>query len=60
MKIKIRKTKEEDCRRVAHVHRSSIKNICSTVYDKNVIDAWSSGSTANGVRRSLKRKEINY
>lgn len=56
MKIKVRKTRLEDCRRVAHVHRASIRKICSSCYDQDVIDIWASGSTANGVRRSLNNR----
>jgi len=59
MKIKIRKTKSEDARRVAHVHRTSIRKLCSPFYDQKVIDTWSGGSSAEGVRRSLKRKDVN-
>jgi GNAT superfamily N-acetyltransferase len=59
MKIKVRKTRLEDCRRVAHVHRTSIRKICSSRYDQDVIDTWAGGCSANGVRRSSKRKEAN-
>jgi GNAT superfamily N-acetyltransferase len=59
MKIKVRKTKEEDCRRVAHVHRSSIKKLCSSSYKQDVIDSWAAGCSADGVRKALRRKEIN-
>jgi GNAT superfamily N-acetyltransferase len=59
MIIKIRKTKEEDCRRVAHVHRFSIRKLCGPSYSQDVIDSWAGGSTADGVRRSLPRKDLN-
>jgi putative acetyltransferase len=59
MKIKIRKTKDQDCRRAAHVHRSSIKVLCGPSYHQEIIDAWAGGCSAGGVRRALKRKDIN-
>jgi GNAT superfamily N-acetyltransferase len=59
MTIRIRKTKTEDSRRVAHVHRSSIKQICGDSYNQDVIDSWAGGCSAEGVRRSVKRKDIN-
>jgi putative acetyltransferase len=59
MRIKVRKTKAEDARRVAHVHRMSIRKLCAPSYDKSVIEAWAGGSSAAGVRRSLTNKDVN-
>ena len=42
---------------LAHVHRASIRKLQSC-YDQDVIDIWAM-DTANGVRRSLKRKGTN-
>lgn len=58
MKIKIRKAKIEDCRRMAHVHRSSIRKICSRFYENKTIQSWSNIST-EGVRRSIRNPSVN-
>lgn len=58
--IKVRKAKKEDARRMAHVHRMSVKKVCSSSYPKETIDSWASGSTASGVRRAISNPDVNY
>ncbi|MEZ4740897.1 MAG: GNAT family N-acetyltransferase [Bdellovibrionota bacterium] len=59
MKVKIRKSRLEDSRRIAHVHRRSIRGVCSNSYSQKIIDAWSGGTSAAGVRRAIKNPEVN-